>query len=258
MTQLNSAEPGTASEDPVAPLQLFCAVALQQAIQGAVLEAFTRASGTAVNVVFEPTNVLLNKIEQGARPDVVVGITALLEAVAATGAIVPESLRPVARSGIGVAVSSGVIPPDISSLEALVEALVNARSVAFSRQGPSGIYFAGLLERLGIARSVNSSATLIDHGPTAYALLDGRADLAIHQMSELRLVPEAHIVGFLPDSVQHYTAFSVGLGGTSAGNLWASALAKFLCGATANSAYTVAGLQGASGEAAPKRSRNIS
>lgn len=246
MKQLNSAGTGTTSDQvPVAPLQLFCAIALQKAVQGAVLEAFTRASGTAVNVVFEPTNILLNKIDQGARPDVVVGIAASLDAAAATGAVVPDSLRPVAKSGIGVAVSSGVILPDISSVGALIAALVNARSVAYSRKGPSGIYFADLLQRLGIAELVNSSATLIDQGPTANALLDGRADLAIHQMSELMLVPEAKIVGFLPDSVQHYTSFSAGLVGTSAGNLWGSALANFLCGATANSAYAAAGLQSA-------------
>jgi molybdate transport system substrate-binding protein len=246
LRQPSPAGAGAASDlDPHAPLQLFCAVALKRAMQGAILPAFTRASGTAVNAVFEPTNILLKRIEGGARPDVVVGVGRSLEAAAAKGMVDADSLRPVAKSGIGVAVAPGVIPPDISSVEALIIALVNARSVAYSSHGPSGAYFSDLLQHLGIAERIEPSATLIDHGPTAIALLDDRADLAIHQMSELLLVPEAKIVGPFPDAVQHYTGFSAGLVCASADHLWASALANFMCGATANSAYTVAGLQGA-------------
>lgn len=62
-----------------------------------------------------------------------------------------SSSRETAKVGIGAAVPPGSEHPDISSVEELMETLTNARSVAYSRNGPSGIYFASLIQELGIA-----------------------------------------------------------------------------------------------------------
>ena len=150
---------------------------------------------------------------------------------------------PVARTGVGVAVAPDAPAPDISTAAAFIEAVTAARSVAYSRSGPSGLYFAGLLERLGIAEQVKANATVIDAGPTAVALLDGRADLAIHQMSELLLVPEVKIVGPLPESVQEYTHFSTALSSDPARAAAAAALRTFLHSPEALAAYAANGLE---------------
>lgn len=131
------------------------------------------------------------------------GITGSLADLVSAGVLAAP--RPVARTGVGMAVPPGAPAPDISTVDAFISAVTAARSVAYSRSGPSGLYFAGLLERLGIAGQVKAKATIIDARPTALALLDGRADLAIQQLSELVLVPEARIVGPLPDASRHYT-----------------------------------------------------
>jgi molybdate transport system substrate-binding protein len=143
---------------------------------------------------------------------------------------------------VGVAVPPDAPVPDISTVDAFASAVTSARSVAYSRSGPSGIYFAGLLEGLGIAGEVKARATVVDSGPTAAALLDGRADLAIHQLSELILVPEATIVGPLPEDIQEYTDFSTALGGVSpaAGG---QELRAFLHGPEARTAYAANGLE---------------
>ncbi len=228
-----------ASQDPP-PLTFFCAFALKQAVEDTILPAYLQAGGTPVEAVFEPTFRLLTRIEAGARPDVMVGITGSLADLVATG-IVAEP-RPVARTGVGVAVPPDVPVPDISSVDTFITAVTNARSVAYSRSGPSGIYFAGLLERLGIAEQVKARATVIDSGPTAVALLDGRADLAIHQLSELILVPEAVIVGPLPEAIQEYTDFSTALGTSAARPAEAAGLRDFLHGTEARAAYAANGL----------------
>lgn len=224
-----------------APLTLFCAFALMQAVEGSVLPAYLETGGAAVEAVFEPTFRLLGRIQAGARPDVMVGIAgALADLVAADVVFDP---RPVARTGVGVAVPPGVPAPDISTVDAFVQAVTGARSVAYSRSGPSGLYFAALLERLGIADQVTSRATVIDSGPTAVALLDGRADLAIHQLSELVLVPEATIVGPLPEAIQEYTDFSTALGSSTARHDDAAGLRDFLHGPGARAAYAASGLE---------------
>jgi molybdate transport system substrate-binding protein len=227
------------------PLTLFCAFALKQAVEGTILPAYLRAGGPPVEAVYEPTFRLLTRIESGARPDVMVGITGSLADLVTAGVVADP--KPVARTGVGVAVAPEAVIPDISSVEAFVSAVTSARSVAYSRSGPSGIYFAGLLERLGIAEQVKAKATVVDSGPTALALLDGRADLAIHQLSELILVPEAAIIGPLPEAIQEYTDFSTALG-TPASLMadqpaGAAELRDFLHGPEARAAYEANGLE---------------
>ncbi|MHA7299095.1 molybdate ABC transporter substrate-binding protein [Pseudarthrobacter sp. MDT1-22] len=229
-----------ASED-ARPLTLFCAFALKQAVQDVILPAYIQAGGTPVEAVFEPTFRLLTRIESGARPDVMAGITGSLADLVKANILTDP--RPVARTGIGVAVPPDAQIPDISTVEAFIAAVTSARSVAYSRSGPSGIYFAGLLERLGIAEQVKARATVIDAGPTAVALLDGRADIAIHQLSELVLVPEAAIVGPLPAAVQEYTDFSTALGSEASRVAGATALRDFLHSPGALAAYSTNGLE---------------
>jgi molybdate transport system substrate-binding protein len=218
-------------------------VALRKAVEEIILPAFTRATGTVVDVLFEPTGLLLGRIEAGARPGIFLGITGSLEASASAEVFDLPSCKPVAKSGIGVAVPPGASSPDISSVDGLISALTTARSVAYSRTGPSGIYFSRLLRELGIAGQVDARSTIVDQGPPAQALIDGRADMAIHQMSELMLVPEARVIGPLPHTVQHYTEFSATLSRSAAEDVLASALLNFLTGPLARQAYRSGGLQ---------------
>lgn len=217
------------------PLTFFCAFALKQAVEDIILPAYLNAGGTPVKAVYEPTFRLLTRIEAGARPDVMVGITGSLADLVAADIVTDP--RPVARTGVGVAVPPDAPVPDIGSVDAFISAVTNARSVAYSRSGPSGLYFADLVERLGIAEQVKARATVIDSGPTAVALLDGRADLAIHQLSELILVSEARIVGPFPAAIQEYTDFSTAVGTSSSLPAGASDFRGFLHGPEAKAAY---------------------
>ncbi|CAN7501398.1 substrate-binding domain-containing protein [Pseudarthrobacter oxydans] len=218
-------------------------MALRTAVEEQILPAFMRATGAVVDIVFEPTGLLLRRVEAGARPGILVGITGSLEASASSDVFDLPSCKPVAKSGIGVAVPPDASGPDIGSVDGLISALLAARSVAYSRNGPSGIYFSRLLRELGIADQVDSRSTIVDQGPTAYALLDGRADMAIHQLSELMLVPEATVIGPLPDAVQHYTEFSATLSRKALKDALASALFGFLTGPLATRAYRSSNLQ---------------
>jgi molybdate transport system substrate-binding protein len=227
---------------PRPALTLFCATALRGAIKDSILPAFTQDTGTAVDAHFAPTSTLIQEIIAGARPDVIIGITAALEGLD-DGILDGGPLTPIAKAGIGVAVAPGAEIPEIASVENLTGALTAARSVAYSRNGPSGIYFAKLLQDLGIAEQINEHATVIDQGFTAAALLDGRADIALQQMSELLFIPEAKIAGPLPPEVQHYTAFSAGVAAQTKNSPAASWLLTFLSTKRARAGYNDAGLE---------------
>jgi molybdate transport system substrate-binding protein len=87
--------------------------------------------------------------------------------------------------------------------------LLGAR-VAYSRLGASGILFAKLIERLGLAAAINARAIIIPQGFTAERLVTGEADLAVQQISELKQVDGIEVVGSIPRELQTPAVFSAG------------------------------------------------
>jgi molybdate transport system substrate-binding protein len=87
--------------------------------------------------------------------------------------------------------------------------------------GSSGPYVAGLLERLGIAEAMRGRSVLVAGGLVAARVVDGSAELAIHQISEILPVAGAVLVGPLPADIQFWTHYS---GAVSPGTLSPGAL----------------------------------
>ncbi|MBF8189402.1 substrate-binding domain-containing protein [Nonomuraea sp. K274] len=222
-------------------VRLFSTLAVKKALDDVLLEAFERETGIEIDGVYDPTTQLLLRIENGERPDVMIAVTSSFEELRGSGVVDVGTRVPVARTGVGLAVPPDTDLPDVSTFEAFKKTLLDARSVAYSRTGASGIYFARLIQDLGIADEINARATVIDKGFIALAVVDGRADIAIQQLSELRFVPEARIAGPFPDDVQHYTEFSAALGVGSTDE--AKAFVDFLTSDTARAAYEQTGLE---------------
>jgi len=107
-------------------------------------------------------------------------------------------------------VRKGAPHPDISTEAALRRTLLAARSVAYSRLGASGVYFAQLIVRMGIAAEINAKATVVEQGFTAERLVSGEADLAVQQISELKQIGGIEVIGPVPHELQTPAVFSAG------------------------------------------------
>ena len=191
-------------------VRLFSGLALKESLETSILPAFRERHQVDIDATYEPTTVLVDLIGAGARPDVVVGVRGALRQLALTGLIEASSITPIVRSGLGVAVAAGTPWPAIDTVDAFRSSILGARAVAYSRSGASGIYFADLLDRWGIREEVDARATILDKGFTAEALTDGRADLAVQQLSELATVAGIDIVGPFPPEVQSYVELDAG------------------------------------------------
>lgn len=176
-----------------------------------VLRGLTPRAPVAMAVEFDPTLRLLQRIAGGERADIAILTDAAVEGLMASGVLVPGSRRDLALSHIGMAVRRGAARPDISSVAALRETLLAAPSIAYSGAGASGLFFAGLLERLGIAEAVKAKATIIPQGFTAALAASGEVALAIQQISELMAVEGIDIVGKLPEGANTTAVFSAAL-----------------------------------------------
>jgi len=171
---------------------------------------FEAAGGARIDADFAPTLALLQRLRAGETADVVILTREGLDEVVREGRLVQESCVDLVRSWVGIAVGAGAVHPDISTEPALRVALLAARSVAYSRLGASGILFAKLIERLGIANEINTRAVIIQQGFTAEKLVTGEADLAVQQISELKQIAGIEVVGPIPYELQTPAMFSAG------------------------------------------------
>ena len=183
------------------------------------------AAGGPIERSFDPTQRMLERIADGERADVAILTTAGVETLIKSGVLAAGTRVDLARSLVGIAVQAGAPKPDISTVEATKRTLTNARSVVYSRKGQSGIFFAGLIERLGIADEVNRRAIIQETGTTAKLVAKGEAEIAVQQVSELMIVKGIDLVGPLPLEIQDDLVFA---GAVFAGSPNADAARRFL------------------------------
>lgn len=158
----------------------------------------------------DTAGALQRRVSGGEAFDLVVSSPVSLQAMQQAGRLAGDA-HPLARVGIGVAVRAGEARPDIATVEAFKGLLLRARAVAMvdpAAGGTSGIYLFRLYEQWGIADQVRAKAVLVPGGLSAEKLLDGQADVAVQQMSELLAVPGVQIVGPLPAAIQVYTVYA--------------------------------------------------
>jgi molybdate transport system substrate-binding protein len=216
------------------------------ALKGAIpnlAEQYQAASSARIAADFAPTLRLLERLKDGETADVLILTQEGLEGLAAAGSVVAESCVDLARSYVGVAVKAGSPHPDIAGEAALRAALLGARSVAYSRLGASGVYFAKLIAQLGIEAEINARATITPMGFTAERIVSGEADLAIQQISELKQVKGIEIVGPVPLQLQTPAVFSAGRLAQSKKVREADLLLKFLASEQAAPALRESGLE---------------
>ena len=167
---------------------------------------FEKISGHTLRVKFDNSAALKSRIEQGEAFDVAVMTGAAIGDLAASGRLAAGSRRDVARAGVGMAIHPQASKPDISSLDALKGALVNARSIAYVEQGATAVVLRGIAAKLGIADVLKAKTVYVDSA--AHAVADRKAEIGFTQISEILNVPGATFAGPLPRDVQVYTTFA--------------------------------------------------
>lgn len=167
------------------------------------------------------------RLAHGEAADLVVMVRSALDELANKGEVVKGSQIDLARSRIGLAVRKGAPLPDISSVAALRQALLNARSVAYS-DSASGVYVANeLFKRLGIAGEMAKKSRQIPAEPVGSVVARGDAEIGFQQMSELLPIEGITVVGPIPEEVQQVTIFSSGVVPTSKSRSSANSLIQY-------------------------------
>ena len=210
-----------------AEIKVLSTMALRPVLEE-LLPQFERAHGHRVVIDYDTANIMANRVRAGAAVDLAIVTPALLAELAVQNRVVAGSNVTLARSGVGIVVRKGALKPDISTVDTLKRALLEAKSIAYTTTGQSGTYFAGLIERLGIAAEVKAKARTPAGGSTGELVAKGEAEMAVQQIPELLATPGVDYVGPLPPSVQNMTPFAAGVTTVAKEPAAARALIEFL------------------------------
>jgi molybdate transport system substrate-binding protein len=196
----------------MAELTVYSTIGVRSAAEP-LFTQFDKTSGHKLVVTWGTAPMLVKRLESGDSADVVVLSRASIDALQKQGKIATDSEVTLASSGVGIAVKAGAPKPDISTPEALKRTLLNAKSIAYSEPsagGASGVYFAKLLERMGIAERMKPKTKYPPPGGfSANLLMTGEAELAVQQKPELLHVAGAEVIGLLPGDLNVVTEFAV-------------------------------------------------
>ncbi len=176
------------------------------------LPAFERECGVTAAVDFGSTNHTLEIMRGGATADLVIATASAIDSLTAEGKIQPGTRTDLATAGVGACVRAGAPQPDISTVEALKRALLEAKSVSYSKAGQSGLHMAQVIARLGVADAVNAQAIINASGLVGEVVLRGDAELGFQQASEILAVKGVDLIGLLPEALQLNSLFAAGIG----------------------------------------------
>jgi molybdate transport system substrate-binding protein len=206
---------------------------------------FEKASNYTIESRFANTKGTLKRIQGGEIPDVVLTTQDGIDSLLKDGKVVNDNVIVIARSGLGVAVRKGARKPDISSPEALKRALLAAKSITYNNPasgGASGVHFAKVLERLGIAKEVQAK-TIYSNNEAGSLVAAGKAELGVTQMASLMRVKGVEVVGPLPGDLQASTVYAAAIPSGAKHVNAAKALVAFLRGPEAAKVFKAKGME---------------
>ena len=205
--------PNTAAN--AAEIKVISSVGVKTAIE-VLVPQFERGSENKIKTSFGTANPLKRQIDGGESFDVAILTPALVEDLVKNGKVAAGSQSNVAKVGIGVAIRAGTPKPDISTVDAFKRALINAKAIAYSKEGQSGAAMANLIGRLGLTEQLKDKTVLETRsGLTALNVVEGKAELAFVLISEILPIAGAELVGPLPAEIQSYVVFTAGVSTSS-------------------------------------------
>lgn len=176
----------------------------------AFAELCKRETGHDLVVQFNTAPQIAKRLAAGEVYDVLVSPPAAIAQAEKDGKTLAGTRVPVGRVGAGVIVRSGAREPDVTTTDALKQALLDAESVVYNTAS-TGLYLDRLFERLGILERIKPKTTRYPDGASVmeHVIRGKGSEIGFGAITEIRMYePKGlKLVGPLPAEVQNYTSY---------------------------------------------------
>lgn len=180
------------------------------------ISIFEKTTGYKVSISWLGTEAITKRVANGEAVDVVVNAAQNIDRQSKDGKLAATTRTDFAKSGIGVAVPSAAAKMDVSTQDALKNALLYAKTVVAS-SGTSGRHMVEVFAKIGISEQVKAKTNQPPSGAQiADFLAEGDADIGFQQISELLRAKGINYLGPVPADLQNYTIYSAAISAGSA------------------------------------------
>ena len=213
-----------------AELKVYSTIGVKSVIED-LAPRFEKATGTKLNISWGLISSFTKKAQEGDVPDVLIVSRGGIDSLTKDGKIAPGG--PTLGSSIfAVGVKQGAPKPDISTVDAFKKTLLAAKAIGYTNPaagGASGVYFAKVIDKLGIAAEIKVKSKFPPPaGFVGTLLTSGEVDIAIQSKPELTTTPGVEVVGPFPGDLANTTVFAAGVGVNAKDAAAANAFLKFL------------------------------
>lgn len=206
---------------------------------------YGNGTGNKLSISYGLSADLKKRVLDGETADVVILTRPMMDDLQKQNKLA-GGLANFASTPVSIVARAGAPKPDISSVEGFKHALLTVRSIVYAdpaKGGASGVYFARVLDRLGIADQLKDKTILVPGAQAAEVVAKGDAELGVAQASEIVPVAGAQLVGALPGELASMTIFTAGISAASKSPEAAEALIKVLTGPEAVSRLKTKGFE---------------
>ena len=219
------AQPGLAN---AAEIKVLCSNGIK-AVMEELVPQFEQATRHKILIRYGLSAALKRQIEAGEPFDIAVLTPPLIDDLVKQGKIAGDTRTTLARSGMAVAIRTGAAKPDIRTTDALKRTLLASKSLAYAKEGASGVFFIALLEKLSLADALKSRSKLTTTGEEVSAsVARGEVELGVLPVSEILPVRGIEVLGTFPSDVQGYVVMVAGVSPTAAQAAAAKELITFI------------------------------
>lgn len=190
--------------------------------------SFERATGNKLVVSVDVAIALVRKVQAGEPFDLLVAAPGQIDGLIKDGKLIGDTRATLVRSGIGVEVKAGAPKPDVGTVEAFKRTLIAAKSIAYLKEGQSGLAVAKVIERLGLSETLKPKLTLPDADIVSELVADGKVELGMVVTTQILTSPGVALAGPLPEELQNYIVFAGAVGTDSKMQQGARDLIKLL------------------------------
>lgn len=233
------------SSAPAADIKVLSAGAVEPGLH-AFAEQVKRDMGHELNILFNTAPQIAKRLAAGEVYDILISPPAAIEQAIKDGKVIAETRVPVGRVGAGIIVRSGAAAPNVATVDALKQALLNADSVVYNTAS-TGLYLDKLFGKFGILDQLKTKTTRYPNGASVMEhVIKGKGnEIGFGAITEIRMYePKGlKLAGPLPAEVQNYTSYDAAVMAGAASADAARAVLRQLATPAARAVFDAKGIE---------------